>query len=133
MYTINQGFEDEIYKSDRQIFGKVSIGAHVFSDSGELCSASLRFSSVDNLIVGQAVSQSADIEMNVSDEDFQAYFDITADVTVYLGVSIDGTVTYIPRQPMRITDYDYNKDTGKLTFSCTDYMCKADELSLIHI
>ena len=130
MYTINQGFEDEIYKSDRQIFGKVSIGAHVFSDSGELCSASLRFSSVDNLIVGQAVSQSADIEMNVSDEDFQAYFDITADVTVYLGVSIDGTVTYIPRQPMRITDYDYNKDTGKLTFSCTDYMCKADEYTV---
>ena len=130
MYTTAQGFTDEMYKYDRQIFGKVAIGTHEFADSGDLCSVSLRFSSANDQLVGQAVSQSADVEMNVSDEDFQAYFDITADVVVYLGVSIDGTVTYIPRPPMRITEYDYDKDTGKLTFSCVDYMCKADEYTV---
>lgn len=130
MYTVPQGFTDEMYKYDRLIFGKVAIGTHEFSDSGALCSASLRFASANNQLVGQAVSQSADVEMNISDEDFQAYFDITADVVVYLGVSIEGTVTYIPRSPMRITEYNYDKDTGKLTFSCSDYMCKADEYTV---
>ena len=130
MYTVPQGFTDEMYKYDRLIFGKVAIGTHEFADSGALCSASLRFASANNQLVGQAVSQSADVEMNISDEDFQAYFDITADVVVYLGVSIDGTVTYIPRPPMRIMEYDYDKDTGKLTFSCSDYMCKADEYTV---
>lgn len=130
MYTVPQGFTDEMYKYDRLIFGKVAIGTHEFADSGALCSASLRFASANNQLVGQAVSQSADVEMNISDEDFQAYFDITADVVVYLGVSIDGTVTYIPRSPMRITEYNYDKDTGKLTFSCSDYMCKADEYTV---
>ena len=130
MYTVPQGFTDEMYKYDRLIFGKVAIGTHEFADSGALCSASLRFASANNQLVGQAVSQSADVEMNISDEDFQTYFDITADVVVYLGVSIDGTVTYIPRPPMRIMEYDYDKDTGKLTFSCVDYMCKADEYTV---
>ena len=71
MYTTAQGFTDEMYKYDRQIFGKVAIGTHEFADSGDLCSVSLRFSSANDQLVGQAVSQSADVEMNVSDEDFQ--------------------------------------------------------------
>ena len=126
MYPVSENYKNETYHFPRQAQAYVAVGGYSFADVKELASIKLSFSSAGQDIIGQAVSQSAEVEMLLTAEEYAAYFDAKSSVGIFIGLPTGSTIEYVPRPPMQITAHKYDKDTGKLTFSCADSMCSAD-------
>ena len=131
MYNVSNQFTATINSDTRQLDAYISMGG--FEYSNEVVSIKPSFAAADGVIVGQVISKSVDIELNISKAEYLAQFKSSDEVIAYIGVVLESTTEYVPQGKFLIKSYDYDEDKGILKLSCIDYMAETDKHTVSEI
>lgn len=130
MYTVSEEYRDGIYSHRRTIRAKACLDGIDLTDDDSIQSLQIaRPLIADNRLIGGAVS--ARLEMTCLDQN-KALESITdgAALSLFLGLEkADGTVEWLPFQPVSVESVETDPDAHTCTVSGYDDMTKLDALT----